>query len=67
MLSRKVLQGLGVVLLCASASAAQKKATVPPTQSDPASKLQGLDDFAAQAMQQWKVPGLALGILKDGN
>lgn len=66
MLSRKVLHGLGVVLLCANASVAQKKAAVPPAQSDPVSKLQGLDDLAAQAMQEWKVPGLALGVVKDG-
>jgi CubicO group peptidase (beta-lactamase class C family) len=66
MLSRKVLQGLGAVLLCANASAAQKKAVVPTAQSDPVSKLQGLDDLAAQAMQEWKVPGLALGVVKDG-
>lgn len=66
MQGRKKLLGLLVVLLCATASTAQKKVAAPPAQVDPASKLQGLDDLAAQAMQEWKVPGLALGIVKDG-
>src|SRR5260370_2193439 len=63
---RKMLLGLSVVLLCATASVGQKKTAAPAPQVDPASKLQGLDDLAAQAMQEWKVPGLAIGIVKDG-
>src|SRR5580658_11040110 len=66
MRSRKMLLLLSIVLLCANLSVAQKKAAATPEQVDPASKLQGLDDLAAQAMQQWKVPGLALGVVKDG-
>lgn len=66
MQGRKTLLGLSVFVLCATVSTAQKKAAAPPTQVDAASKLQGLDDLAAQAMQEWKVPGLALGIVKDG-
>lgn len=66
MQGRKKLLGLLVLVLCATASTAQKKVAAPPAQVDPASKLQGLDDLAAQAMQEWKVPGLALGIVKDG-
>jgi CubicO group peptidase (beta-lactamase class C family) len=66
MRSRKMLLLLSIVLLCANVSVAQKKAAAAPAQVDPASKLQGLDDLAAQAMQQWKVPGLALGVVKDG-
>ena len=63
---RKMLLGLSVVLLCATASVGQKKTAAPAPQVDPASKLQGLDDLAAQPMQEWKVPGLAFGIVKDG-
>src|SRR5712664_2055546 len=63
---RKMLLGVSVVLLCATASVGQKKTAAPAPQVDPASKLQGLDDLAAQAMQEWKVPGLAFGIVKDG-
>ncbi len=32
----------------------------------PSAKLQGLDDLAAQAMTQWKVPGVALAVVQDG-
>src|SRR5467141_1929915 len=63
---RKMLLGVSVVLLCATAYVAPQKTAAPAPQVDPASKLQGLDDLAAQAMQEWKVPGLALGIVKDG-
>jgi CubicO group peptidase (beta-lactamase class C family) len=64
---RKVLLGLSIVVLCATASVGQKKsAAAPPAQADPAAKLQGIDDLAAKAMAEWKVPGLALGIVKDG-
>jgi len=66
MRGRKTLLGLLVLVLCATASTAQRKTAAPPTQIDPAGKLQGIDDLAAQAMEQWKVPGLALGIIKDG-
>jgi CubicO group peptidase (beta-lactamase class C family) len=66
MRSRKMPLALSIALLCANVSVAQKKAAAAPAQVDPASKLQGLDNLAAQAMQQWKVPGLALGVVKDG-
>ena len=45
---------------------AQTQTTSPSTQDAAASKLQGLDDLAAKAMKQWKVPGLAIAIVKDG-
>lgn len=64
---RKVLLGLSIVVLCATASVGQKKsAAAPSPQADPAAKLQGIDDLAAKTMAEWKVPGLALGIVKDG-
>jgi hypothetical protein len=61
---QKTLLGFSVVLLCAAATVGQKKAAAPASRVDPASKLQGLDDLAAQAMQEWKVPGLAIGIVR---
>lgn len=63
---RKLLLGFGVFALCATASVAQKKAAAQAAQAEPAAKLQGIDDLVAQAMEEWKVPGLALGIVKDG-
>lgn len=63
----KMRLGLWVLIFCATSAAAQKKtAPVPAPQVDAAAKLQGIDDLAAQAMEEWKVPGLALGIVKDG-
>lgn len=35
-------------------------------QSAPAHKLRGLDDLVATAMQEWKVPGVALAVVQDG-
>lgn len=34
--------------------------------TNPASKLQGLDGLAADAMKQWKVPGVAIAVVEDG-
>ena len=34
--------------------------------ASPAAKLQGLDDLAADAMKQWKVPGVAIAVVQDG-
>lgn len=63
---RKLLLGFGVFALCATASVAQKKAAAQAAQAEHPAKLQGIDDLVAQAMEEWKVPGLALGIVKDG-
>ena len=40
----------------------------PATAPAPAAKpsLDGLDDFIAQVMKDWKVPGLALAVIQDG-
>ena len=43
--------------------AASASAASAPT---PAAKLQGLDDLAADAMKQWKVPGVAIAVVQDG-
>jgi len=63
---RKMLLELSMVVLCATPGVAQKKPAAPAPQVDPAAKLQGVDELATQAMDEWKVPGLALGIVKDG-
>jgi CubicO group peptidase (beta-lactamase class C family) len=34
--------------------------------ADPAEKLRGIDDLAVKAMAEWKVPGLAIAVVKDG-
>lgn len=66
------------VFLCAAlfatpgfAQTAKKKsaASAPPSAvsaATPAAKLQGLDDLAADAMKQWKVPGVAIAVVQDG-
>ena len=45
----------------------QTKAATPQKQAAPVDKLQGLDALAATAIQEWKVPGLAIAIVQDGN
>ena len=74
MLRTKTLSVAGLMLFCATVSFAQtqkvKHAAASPSSSTastaPATKLQGLDDLAAQAMQQWKVPGVAIAVVQDG-
>src|SRR5579859_540566 len=63
------------VLLCAAlfssltfAQAQRKKPAAPAlaAAASPATKLQGIDDLAASAMKQWKVPGVAIAVVQDG-
>jgi CubicO group peptidase (beta-lactamase class C family) len=35
-------------------------------QSKPASELDGFDAFVTDVMREWKVPGLAVGVIRDG-
>ena len=50
----------------------QKKKPAAPAASpaaraaSAAAKLEGLDDLAAQAMKEWRVPGVALAVVQDG-
>jgi CubicO group peptidase (beta-lactamase class C family) len=44
----------------------KKAAAAAPAATDPAEKLRGLDDLAAKAMEEWKIPGVALAVVKDG-
>ena len=55
------------LLLCAAPVFSQTK--TPPAQQKqvaPADKLQGIDALAEKAMQEWKVPGLAIAMVQDG-
>jgi len=65
---RKLVFLLSLVFLSCIPLLAQSKkkpaATSAPT--DPADKLRGLDDLAAKAMDEWKVPGVAIAVVKDG-
>ena len=49
-------------------SAVSTPATATPRNSaaTPTAKLQGLDELAADAMKQWKVPGVAIAVVQDG-
>jgi CubicO group peptidase (beta-lactamase class C family) len=38
----------------------------PFTQAQPSSELDGFDAFVASAMRDWKVPGVAVGVIRDG-
>ena len=65
----KLLLILSIVCFSCTPLLAQNKkksAAPPPTASDPAEKLRGLDDLAAKAMDEWKVPGVAIAVVKDG-
>ena len=64
---RKLLLAFSLVFLSCTSLLAQTKAA-PATQSSAgaADKLRGLDDLAAKAMQEWKIPGVALAVVKDG-
>jgi hypothetical protein len=42
------------------AKSAQKKAPAPITKPD----LDGFDDFMAQVLKDWKVPGVAVGVVR---
>lgn len=67
MTTRRFFLAFSVVLLSCAPLFAQK--TIPPTsqtQSAPAHKLRGLDDLVATAMQEWKVPGVAVAVVQDG-
>jgi CubicO group peptidase (beta-lactamase class C family) len=38
----------------------------PLGQAQPSSELDGFDAFVADVMRDWKVPGLAVGVIRDG-
>ncbi len=53
---------LALLLALASVAAAQSPNQAP----DPAAVLDDLEDFMAQAMRDWDVPGAAVAVVKDG-
>ncbi|HEX2664149.1 MAG TPA: serine hydrolase [Candidatus Acidoferrum sp.] len=71
-MTKSKILSLGALLAAATLSFAQapKKKPAPstpaPAAASPAVKLEGLDDLAAQAMKEWKVPGVALAVVEDG-
>jgi CubicO group peptidase (beta-lactamase class C family) len=74
MLRKKTLSIAGLLLFCATVNLAQAQkgryAAASPSSTSapaaPATKLQGLDELADQAMKQWKVPGVAIAVVGDG-
>jgi len=69
---RKFLLAVSILYVSCAPLAAQsqgKKKSVAATTAavtEPAEKLRGIDDLAAKAMAEWKVPGLALAVIQDG-
>ncbi|MDR3738459.1 MAG: serine hydrolase [Terracidiphilus sp.] len=55
-------QGQPLPLNFKRGAAQQAAATTPATKPS----LDGLDEFVAQVMKDWKVPGLALAVVQDG-
>src|SRR5215470_13245116 len=58
-----------LIALTSSSALAQtknKKAAPAAAPTDPAERLRGLDDLAAKAMEEWKIPGVALAVVADG-
>src|SRR5262249_15834922 len=69
MKNRKVLLTLLILALSCSSGFAQSKkksAAASSASADPAEKLRGIDDLAAKAMDEWRVPGVAVAVVKDG-
>ena len=69
----KLCVSLSVVLVATATLAqshgqrAKKSATsAASSTATPAARLQGLDDLAAEAMKQWRVPGVAIAVVQDG-
>lgn len=63
---RKLLALLLIGLIGISPLAAPATAVPAPEAVAPAAALAGLDEFVAGAMKDWKVPGVAVAVVKDG-
>ena len=63
---RKLLALLLIGLIGISPLAAPATAVPAPEAAAPAAALAGLDEFVAGAMKDWKVPGVAVAVVKDG-
>src|SRR5690348_4409597 len=70
MFKKCVVAGLLVLFATSTLAEPQKhKGAAPAVASAPASaaaKLQGVDELAARAMKEWKVPGVAIAVVQDG-
>jgi CubicO group peptidase (beta-lactamase class C family) len=53
-----------VLVLCVTGTISLAQQPSPPASA--ATKLQGLDTLADQAMKEWKVPGVAIAVVQDG-
>jgi len=68
----RTIAALCLCLLALTASGAWAQGKKAPKSApaaattDPAEKLRGIDDLAAKAMAEWKVTGVAVGVVKDG-
>ena len=49
-----------------SAPAKKDSEAAAPAKRDPKALLEGFDTVVAERMKEWKVPGLAIAIVKDG-
>ena len=65
-----VVSSLLVLVATSSFAEPQKQKGAPrpaaSASTAPATKLQGVDELANQAMKEWKVPGVAIAIVQDG-
>jgi CubicO group peptidase (beta-lactamase class C family) len=69
---RAVLLSVAVLLAGSASIVVQAQKQKPAMGSaaaaaTPAAKLLGLDTLADQAMKEWKVPGVAIAVVQDGN
>jgi CubicO group peptidase (beta-lactamase class C family) len=66
MRAAKSLGVLALFLAGPALCAGQSRSSASSTQQLVEAKMQGLDDIASRAMQEWKVPGLAIAVVQDG-
>lgn len=62
----RILLGVAGAVLAGFAVAAQVPATLPPSGASPALDLVRLDSLVAFTRRTFKVPGLAVAVVKDG-
>jgi CubicO group peptidase (beta-lactamase class C family) len=55
-----------VVLSCPAGAVAQPQSAATAGRTDVEPRLNGLDAFIGEVMAEWKVPGLAIAIVEDG-
>ena len=55
-----------ILVLALSAGPAQLSAAPQPVAQAAAQDFEGFDEFVTSVMAEWKVPGLAIAVIKDG-